>query len=335
MQVSGNGLCTMSTRYIPELDGLRAIAAIAVVAFHTRLPGLSGGFLGVDVFFVLSGYLTASIALSGKYDLAGFMIRRLRRLWPLLICACLSVSLVAALFGGMTAAEVVPGAFFLGNISVAFFGTHGPLAHTWTLGNEMQFYAIVATLAIFLSRRSFRGVCVALFMTSTISRLTYGYLGEWVLGYYSPFAHSSGLFAGALIATLPIDRYGKPAPLFMLASSSILTAFALARFQSTEALLFWTSVVEFSTAGLIVAVSSGAGAIASILRTPLMRSLGCLSYGVYLWHYPIAVWFRNAFEPLTAFALTISTSLILATLSYHLVERPGRMSLRRPVVAVS
>ncbi len=319
----------IALRHVPELDGIRAFAAIAVVAFHTWLPGLPGGFLGVDVFFVLSGYLTASIALSGKYDFNSFMIRRLRRLWPLLIFVCANVTFFYSLIAmPLNLSEVLPSSVFLGNFATSYFGVTGPLSHTWTLANEMQFYALVAVLAIAFPRRTFRFICIVLFVTATLARLRYAQLGAWELGYFNPLTHSSGLFVGAIVATLSFERLRSPSSLFIMSSTIVLVAFVTARYRSLEALTIWIAIAELGSAGLISSIVKGAGSASAILRTPFIRSLGTLSYGIYLWHYPIAVLLRETFTATMAFVLTLLASLVLAALSYRFVEHPIRKSSR-------
>lgn len=315
----------MQNRYIPELDGLRAIAALAVVAFHSKLPGLGGGFLGVDVFFVLSGFLTASIALSGKYDFSTFMLRRFWRLWPLLFFVGTIVIITLVLLGEDIGLEELFGVLFLSNILGALFGLQGVLGHTWTLASEMQFYAVVAILSIAFPKVKFRLVCLALFLATTLVRFNYAQLGEWNLGYCSPFSHTSGLFAGAVIATLPLDRIRFSPALFTVSFLSVLVAFSQARIPTVGALVLWIPIAEIASVGLIVSVANGASPVSSFLRVPFMRWLGQLSFGIYLWHFPIAKAMLFTFEPVTAFILTTLLSVLLAAISYHFVEKPMRI----------
>ncbi len=312
----------MSTRYIPELDGLRAIAALVVVAFHVRLPGVLGGFLGVDVFFVLSGYLTASITLSGRFTFRQFMTRRLRRLWPLLLV----VSAAFATLLHLDPTEFLPGAIFLGNFAALPAG--GPLVHTWTIGAELQFYAAVAALALALDRPAFRAVCATLFLTVTAARIGLALSDEWRLGFYSPVSHSSGLFLGAALATLPLDHLRSPRLVFSASAAACIAAFVFARFATAAALVIWISIAEIASAGMIAAAVRGLGAFGAFLRSPPMRGVGVLSFGLYLWHYPIAIAARGSLDPATAFALTTCASLVLAAFSYRLIEAPFRTGSR-------
>ena len=314
----------MSPRYVPELDGLRAIAALAVVAFHVRLPGVAGGFLGVDMFFVLSGYLTAAIALSGRFTLHEFMARRLRRLWPLLLFVSVVLAACHAAVGALDPGKIVPGALFLGNLSTAYFGTGGLMIHAWTLGTEMQFYGLVAIFAIFLERPAFRAICGALFLAATVARIGAAHEGQLRLAFYSPLTHSSGLFLGAVLSTLPLDRMRAPGAVLAISAVMCTIAFACAPFATAETLVIWIAVAEFASAGLIAAVVRGCGSGAAPLRFAPLRHIGVLSFGLYLWHYPIAVFARAVLDPVPAFLLATGTALVFAALSFHFVERPFR-----------
>ncbi len=317
-------------RYVPEFDGLRALAAIAVLAFHTRLPGFSGGFLGVDVFFVLSGYLTTSLAFtatneSGVERFKAFMVRRLLRIWPLLLLVVAVAGAVLALLGSPVAAEVLPAAFFMANVTLAAQSVPTILIHTWTLAAEMQFYALVAILAISLpSVRVFRIVVALLFAGVTLSRIAATPGGDWMFVFYSPVTHTSGLFLGAVAATLPSPSARMGAALVIAATGAIALAFAGATFMTAAALLLWIPLVELAAAAAVIGLIQGGGPIGALLRAPLLRHLGVLSYGIYLWHYPIAVLARNTFPAPTAFALTAAVSIVLAALSFRLVESPAR-----------
>ncbi|WPY95463.1 acyltransferase [Limimaricola variabilis] len=320
----------MSIKYIPELDGLRAIAAIAVVAYHVRLPGVSGGFLGVDVFFVLSGYLTTAIALSGRYTPREFIKKRFCRLWPLLLCVSAAVSLIVSLSGLAMWHEVIPGALFLGNLSIILLSPPKFMPHTWTLGAEMQFYVGLSFLVFTTASISrFRVIAVSLFIISTAARLHYSYGANWYDGYYSPLAHSSGLFLGAFLATLPIERIRCAPTLFAASISVVFTAFIFANAYTATALTFWISIVEISSMGLIASLVSGVGVLGAALRTPVMRTLGAWSFGIYLWHYPIVVISRGYLSPGEAFIISLSSAIILAAMTYHLVERSWAVSDRK------
>lgn len=317
-------------KYVPEFDGLRALAALAVLAFHTRLPGFSGGFLGVDVFFVLSGYLTTTLAFTatngnGVERFKAFMARRLLRIWPLLLLVVAVTGAGLSLLGKPVGLEVLPSVFFMANVTLAAQSVPIILGHTWTLAAEIQFYALIAILAISLpSVRLFRIVVALLFAGVTLSRIASIAGGDWMFAYYGPLTHTSGLFLGAVVATLPLPSARMSAALVFPAVGAIALAFAGATFTTAEALLLWIPLVELAAAAAVIGLVQGGGPIGALLRTPVLRRLGVLSYGIYLWHYPIAVLARNTFPAPTAFALTAAASIVLAALSFRLVESPAR-----------
>lgn len=311
----------MSTRYIPELDGLRAIAALVVVAFHTRVPGVPGGFLGVDVFFVLSGYLTASIALSGRFTFREFMARRLRRLWPLLLFVSSVVAACLAAFGRLGALDVLPGAVFLGNLAAAWAPRPIVMNHAWSLGAELQFYAVAAALALWLDRRAFRAACLALFAILTFARVALALGGDWPGAYYG-LPHCSGLFLGAILATAPAGCVRSPGAMLAISAATLGAAMIAADFVSFGALVVWIAVAEIASAGMILSIIAGSGRVAAPLRLAPIRGLGVLSYGIYLWHYPISLAVPDSMSPIVEFAIVLGASVLLAAASFRLIEAP-------------
>lgn len=324
----------MSARHLPEIDGLRAIAAISVVAFHAQLTYVGGGFLGVDVFFVLSGYLTTSLGLSGRYTFNDFMVRRARRIWPLLLFISLVVGAIAAIAGEGNGHRLLTGALFLENLLQSSLGPEGPMSHTWTLGAEMQFYAAIALLSLSLPRRAFRLIVIAAFFASTALRVENAEARDWWGGYCGPFAHSSGLFLGAALATFPLERTPAGGPILAVSLATICYAFAFADFRTVTALTVWITVVELASAGAIAAIVAGTGQFGRLLRSGPMRRLGLLSYGIYLWHYPISYMLRDQIGAELVFSLTLTASVILSAASYWLIEARN-MSTRAEQSAAS
>lgn len=319
------------TTYQRELDGLRALAAVAVLAFHTELPGFGGGFLGVDLFFVLSGFLTTSLILRqiDGFTLSGFrafLSRRLWRLWPLLLTFCGAVALAMWVAGLRHAAAPLHGALFLGNTDRAALGYASFSVHTWTLAAEMQFYVLLGLLALALrSARRLRLALLLGFTAVTAHRLGLAGAADWAEGFYSPFSHSSGLFLGGLVATLPPSRMRYPGLAFAVAVLTLLALLGAAEFRSYGALAVWIGVTELATVQLLLALRAGPPAALTgwLERRPLVW-LGQHSYGLYLWHYPVAVMLRDVMPPLAAFAATFAVSLALAVVSLRWLEEPMR-----------
>ncbi|QDC08721.1 acyltransferase [Oceanicola sp. D3] len=317
--------------YHREIDGLRALAAIVVLAFHTNLPGFGGGFLGVDLFFVLSGFLTTSLLVPQIESFSPdgfrrFLSRRLWRLWPLLLAFCAILALALWLVGLGSPAALLNAALFLGNTDRAVLGYASYSVHTWSLAAEMQFYVLLALLAFVLrSARQLQAALMAGFLAVTLCRVVFALSGDWGGGFYSPFAHSSGLFLGGLLATMP-RRQMHHAPVACAAALLVLAAaVTVAVFRSYGALLLWITFTELATAVLLMALLSGrAGVVARVLGLRPLVWFGQLSYGVYLWHYPLSVLLRDALPPLVTFLATLVISLALAAASFRWLEAPLR-----------
>lgn len=328
--------------HYPALDGLRAVAAISVVAFHVSREFLPGGFIGVDVFFVLSGYLIATGLAREKarptgVDLTRFLLRRFARLYPLLL-------LVVAVF-----AAVAPWLFpeanvkvhslwalsYLSNISVAFFGQPKFLQHTWSLAIEVQFYVTFA-VAIALWPRAKIGhmvrVLIALFILSTLWRISSASLVGWRYAYYGVDTRVSALALGAAFAlgrwSIPEGWAGISAAVSLLGLG--MFAMDLKFYNITSAAM--GPIVEIFSAVFIVSLKSKT-LVSKALSNKLSVTLGTWSYGLYLWHYPVARLVRYDFEPAIAMLITLSASTVLAALTYAFFERPVKNALYRLIEA--
>jgi peptidoglycan/LPS O-acetylase OafA/YrhL len=324
--------------YLPALSGLRGIACLAVLAFHTRLSGVGGGFLGVDVFFVLSGFLTVSILDRLGTDItwrdaARFMERRVRRILPLLTVVCCVVS-IALLFTGNASRipyELLSPLGFYSNFAIAF--AEGPdfLGHSWSLSAEMQFYALAAILFLItapLGRRVTLPLFATIFIAMTLARYSAFSEGlRWTEIYYAPHYHVSGLFLGGVIALLPRNLAGYFKYLGAPALVVLVLGFSNAVFLSAVSFSFWSTTTEIA-AGLLILSILGAPAsmISNVLGHRYLEKLGLWSYGIYLWHFPVAKLVRENMGEIEAFALTLGVSISLAVFTYRHVEQ--RYTLR-------
>jgi len=308
-------------QYQPELDGLRALAVMAVMGFHF-LPGrVTGGSLGVDIFFVLSGYLVtrlieAELQATGGIDFAGFLRRRARRLLPALIVVVgFYVLFAPVLFPAsaprrwLTAVEALT---FVTNIRQSVWPVRSPLAHTWSLAVEGQFY-LVFPFVMFALRRAPR-YRVVLLLTAPWALLLLGrswwalhYPGSPASYYATPF-HATGLLIGAAVALAP-------APPRWLAVPALAGLTALVFFGATRVtFLLAIPVAEVLAAVIIAAPPPG-------LAFEPLRRIGLISYGLYLWHIPAWVALSRWASPDRAIG-AVAFSLLAASLSYVLVERP-------------
>jgi peptidoglycan/LPS O-acetylase OafA/YrhL len=347
-----------------SLDGLRLLAVAAVLAFHFGLPGAGGGFLGVDLFFVLSGFLITSLLLSqvqeGRVRVADFWTRRARRLVPALVPVVVVVLVWGAVVAPSVSRDRLRGdigstLFYFANwhfISASTYfandGVVSPLEHMWSLGVEEQFYLVwpllLLVVAMVFRRPHHRVVAVGLLAGAGVA------LSVWRLGslwggdpnraYLGTDSRIFEPLAGALLAVLMTSSRVRSAigrahwPLVLLGTAGLgwgLTALggpggATAAYAHGGAV-----VVAASATAVIAAVAASAGAVTRVLAVRPVAYLGRLSYGIYLWHWPLIVWtgahgwwdLTGLGTPLRACVLTVAT-VALASVSYHVVESPIR-----------
>lgn len=338
--------------YRPDIDGLRAIAVLGVVTFHLGLNG--GGFVGVDVFFVISGYLITQILVeelssgeTAKVILARFYERRIRRILPALVAMC-SVTFVAATvwlfpedlkeFGrSLQSVAAFISNFYFQRKTGYFDGAadEKPLLHTWSLAVEEQFY-LLFPLALLLIW-NLRGKSAALKASLAVAAASLAYSEFYVRSspeqaFFSTPARIWELLIGALLA-LAYDRLPTSRALRESMASVgillILTAFVIyspaTSFPGTSATL-----PVFGSALLIAAGAHGQTFASRLLAIRAFVGLGLISYSVYLWHWPLIVFAKYRFAPLLEqhaipmAALLFSLSLLLGYLSWRYVEQPFR-----------
>lgn len=312
---------------MPELDGLRAVAVLSVLFFHAMPNGpASGGFVGVDVFFVLSGFLITSILeVSGKQDrlrLRRFYWHRVLRLMPPLLLFLASYLLVAPFVwpDHNHLRDTALSAGYISNYTYAFWRLPLYLQHTWSLSVEEQFYLIwPLVLSLLIRSRSPLVWLLSAYVASTFWRFSFG--EDWLIYYYRSDARVSGLILGAVIYfSLSYVRASAAAA---WGGALILTMIVLLGRISDAA--WYIPFAEGASAVIICAIWSGkAGAIGSALRWRPVVMLGKLSYGIYLWHYPIAYALRDDLPFVTTTIIVLGSSVALAALSYVTVEAWAR-----------
>jgi len=349
---------------IPALDGLRALAVLAVIAFHADLTWARGGFLGVDAFFVLSGFVITRTMLDehrrrGAVDLARFWSRRLARLLPALILVVVGLAgyllLVRRTPPESFRADSVAALLYVSNWRFLaagdgyFASTADPslLQHTWSLAIEEQFYVVWPLVVVGALRRARPRRALLVLATAAarpICRMADAAgAGESRLYFGSDTRAQSLLIGSALAVVLLPDR-----PLVMARRArGALHALAVAGLAGT-ALLWWRAdgdapwlyrggitAAALATALVIpsVAVLPG-GMVARALGLGPLRGLGRISYGVYLWHWPVQLLLTRSATGLAGLALLglrLVTTLALAAASYRLVELPIRQRRRPPL----
>ncbi|MCP5366496.1 MAG: acyltransferase family protein [Hyphomicrobiales bacterium] len=343
--------------YRREVDGLRAVAVLPVVFFHAGFPHFDGGFLGVDIFFVISGYLISGLIigdkLNNRFSIVEFYERRIRRIFPalfavLLFCAAgilLSLHPDRIRDFGQSLLSVV---FFVSNVyfwrKSGYFGSDSeqtPLLHTWSLSVEEQFYLVYPILLVLLWRFGRRNVAWTFLAVSAISILIaeWGWRNQANANFFLTPSRSWELLVGALVALAPrpwVDRTFPPAfrQFAALAGlAAILAAFLLFD-KSTPHPSLLTLVPVLGTA-VVLAFADSASLAGRILSNRAFVGIGLISYSLYLWHQPILVFARihGPSEPGTKATLVlIAASFVAAYFSWRWIERPfrtkGRFSRR-------
>lgn len=341
--------------YRPEIDGLRALAIVPVVVHHAAADVLPGGFAGVDVFFVISGYLITGIVLrelaEGRFTLRGFWERRARRIVPAL-AAMLAASALAAWaimapedFARFSKA-LISASLFASNIHFArgtgyFDAAEGmlPLLHTWTLGVEEQFYLAfpLLLLAAWRWRRNAVLPLIAIIGAASFALALWLAPRQPLFAFYLLPTRMWELMLGAACAALPIapraDGRWAAAGLAL-----IIAGFALIDPQvAAPGLLFLLPTIGTALVLLFADPLTRAGR--ALAWRPL-TALGVISFGVYLWHQPVLALVQYVhFGPLAPLALitAVAASVLLASASWRWIEEPvrSRRSLARPVVLAS
>ena len=356
--------------YWPALDGLRGLSVAAVLVFHSGFGWAAGGYLGVSAFFTLSGFLITTLLLTewsetGRISLRHFWSRRLRRLMP----AALAALGVVVLFGAAVAdadqlrelrGDVLAALGYVANWRFIYsgqsyadlFAEPSPVLHFWSLAIEEQFYLCFPLLAVLaLQRRGLRTFRVTLVLLAAASVA----VGWWLLAadasgdrlYYGTDTRAFELLVGALLACA-VARAPAGAPHSQAGRVTLQTAGALA----FAAMLFlWSTLAQSDrwlhrgglwvhallAAVVVAAAVQPGGPVRALLGREPLRRLGLISYGVYVYHWPIFLWLdadRTGLSRLPLLCVRAAVTVALAMCSYHLLERPirdgRRLTGRRP-----
>lgn len=364
------GKGTRGFGYIPGLDGIRAIAVVAVLLYHADVSWMPGGFLGVDMFFVLSGFLITSIVLTeiertGGLNFKRFYLHRARRLLPALFAVLAFSAVLAAIFAPDAMGALrrdIPAAFFYATNWVyviadqSYFELTGRppmLQHLWSLAVEEQFYLIWPAVAYFAFRRGGRGRvrewAIIAALGSTLIMIVLSLLGGYPEPndgsrvYFGTDAHAMGLLIGAALATVWIPA--KLSTRLTAGARLLIDGAGIAALGATVAImmtshsnaswLYWGGFLVFAVlvATVIAATSHPASLLGRALATQPLKYIGQRSYGLYLWHWPIFVVLRPELDvPVEGLANTI----LRLSLTFALAELSYRyieMPIRRGELA--
>lgn len=329
-------------KYQVGLDGLRGFAVLLVMLFHARAPIAQGGYVGVDLFFVLSGFLITSILLSelnenGRVNLWRFYARRLMRLSPaLLVMLCAYLFAAPLLWPERTGQvlDVVLAGTYLSDYAIAFWGVPDLLSHTWSLAVEEHFYLLWPILLWAACRRwrerELVTVLAAAYVLATVWRWFWLIRGQsWEQVYYRFDTRLSGLLLGACLAAVLRDKNlcsriaGFVPALLWLAV--LFGALCLRSLWGDPWMLAWgITAAEWSGVALIVAVQQPKGQVTAMLSIRPLVALGKLSYGVYLWHFPIFRWLRPNYRWDDVLLIGLPLTIGLAAFSYFTIEAWAR-----------
>lgn len=351
--------------YRPDIDGLRAVAVLAVVGFHAFPQSIGGGLIGVDIFFVISGFLISSIIFQGlrsdRFSYLDFYIRRIKRIFPALILVLL-VCLIVGWFAlydveyKPLGLHVAGGAAFISNFLLSkesgYFDSASEfkeLLHLWSLGIEEQFYLIFPLLMALCWKqtRTLLPLVIALLVVSFA-------LNAWLIykdpaaTFYMPFTRFWELMIGAALAHISQTQRSVGATRFPVLGGRILSEAcawigaalvltALCFIDKDSAFPGWLALLPTVGAFLLIAAGPVASVNRYVLASRPLVFVGLISYPLYLWHWPILSFERiikSDAPGRVSRALAVLLSVLLAWLTYCFIEKPVR-SNRKPALAVA
>ncbi|MGH1456653.1 MAG: acyltransferase family protein [Alphaproteobacteria bacterium] len=357
----------MSIKYRPEIDGLRAIAVIAVILYHAKIlimgaPILSGGFIGVDIFFVISGYLISSIILremnDGNFRFARFYERRARRILPALLTVML-ISLPFAWhyimpkglseYAGASLSALGFGSniwFWLEDSYTAESSLLKPMLHTWTLAVEEQFYIIFPIIVMgfmALAKRYILGLfLIGFFISLEAAELASAPYPDAT--FYLLHTRFWELLAGAILAKIEMERSRDSHEVLhavMPAFGLFLIAHALLSFEDTMRHPSFMTAAPVVGTMMIIWFARKGELVTDILSSRVFVGVGLISYSLYLWHYPVFAFARIDMGALSFMVqmACIALTFILAVISYYIIERPMRykmpLNIFLPIIIVA
>jgi peptidoglycan/LPS O-acetylase OafA/YrhL len=349
--------------YVPALDGLRAVAVVLVLLFHLRVPGVRAGFVGVDIFFVLSGFLITTLLLTertrrGRISLSDFWARRARRLLPALLLLLVVVAIVtwatatytqrAAVRGDLlaTSGYVANWRFISTSSYFADIGVDSPLEHTWSLAIEEQFYLVWPLLVV--AAVSFRHPRLAVFLVAigigalslvslrllwTPESVERAYLGTDAR-IFEPLIGAAG--ATVLASGRAARAVGRWRTVILAAGGIGLVAGTIA--IGARPSFYYAggaALVALGTLGILAPIWTGSGGVVgAALGWRPAAWIGAVSYGAYLWHWPLTMWLGaragSGAERVLRQAAVVALTFGIAATSYYLLERPIRRRASAP-----
>lgn len=345
--------------YRPELDGLRAIAVSLVILFHAFPQKLTGGFVGVDIFFVISGYLISTIILDeindGRFTIVDFYKKRINRIYPALIFVLIACVVLSNLLLFRSEIKAFNLSLFFSTIFSAnlyflktlnYFDNHAedhPLLHLWSLGVEEQFYILWPVLLLYLAKKdkhfSIRLIATILAASFLLNVLFVSKLTSEV--FYLPFTRFWELGAGSLCAFLLKDYNDKCANQhsslefkihcnYLIIIGFLLIGLSATFVKTTQQFPGWIAILPVLGAALIIVYGHQSDIAKKILGNRFVVFIGLISYPLYLWHWPILsfghIHYGYLMDKNTKLFLLL-ISVVLAIVTYYCIETPLRYKL--------
>lgn len=348
--------------YRRDIDGLRAIAVSMVVFYHAFPHAVPGGFVGVDVFFIISGFLISTILFLGiqaeTFSISDFYSRRIRRIFP-----ALSILLLATgIFGWFSlradefqqlGKHVAGGAGFVSNI--VLWGESGyfdnaaetkPLLHLWSLGIEEQFYFFFPLILLLAWRKKLNLLAVtSVIAVASFAWNVYLYSNDTTALFYSPLSRFWELMIGSVLAYLTLTTKEKNTRRALPMSANVqafggVVLLVVGMVLAGRAYAFPGAWALFPTLGAALLISAGPTALFNkyVLSNRVMVYVGLISYPLYLWHWPLLSYARiieGRTPSATVRALCVVAAFVLAFLTFRLIERPLRFRLKQRAVVWS
>ncbi|MBB4225400.1 acyltransferase family protein [Variovorax guangxiensis] len=349
----------MHPKYRPDIDGLRAIAVGSVLAYHAFPSLLPGGFIGVDIFFVISGFLITTILLqslaAGDFSYRDFYARRIRRIFPalvLVLLATLAFGWYVLLPGEFSqlGKQTTGGAAFFANL--VFLGEAGyfdasaetkPLLHLWSLGIEEQFYIFWPLMLGLAWRRRWpmlRVVLAVAVISFLVNVLTVQ--AHRAAAFYSPLSRAWELMAGGLLAVMQLQSVAQGAATARAWKKHLqsivgiaLIVLGLFMTRSTKAFPGWWALLPVLGAASCIAAGPGGVLNRYLLSNRVMVWIGLISYPLYLWHWPLLSYARivtGGEPPLQLRIVLVAASVVLAWATYRFLERFVKLHLSQAIL---
>lgn len=333
------------TLYRPDIDGLRAVAVLAVIGFHANSRLVPGGFAGVDIFFVISGFLISGLIYrkleEGTFSFADFYTRRIKRLLPAYIVVALFTLAVSTYLlipndfifytSSLSASWGFASNIFFSMLSWGYFGQRTeefPLLHTWSLSVEEQFYFVFPILLIFLYRNFRKHIASILFVAGliflAISEMKTGKVGTYFLLPYRAHELILGVLSFFSVRAVPLQSERISNILAFIGMALVLGS--LAFITRTLPYPGVNSLFPCLGAALLIYACSGPNVMRAALSNKILVFVGLISYSLYLWHWPIFSFLRYRQIELTFLTsmVAVIASFLLAFLTWKYVEQPIR-----------